>query len=52
MRLSGGKVLAYAAAICSTCSHLVGAITLDLTSEGTFYSSLLSPWEASRMLME
>ncbi|KAB8292960.1 hypothetical protein EYC80_007324 [Monilinia laxa] len=33
MRLSGGKVLAYAAAISSTCSNLVGAITLDITSD-------------------
>ncbi|RAL64752.1 hypothetical protein DID88_001783 [Monilinia fructigena] len=33
MRLSGGKVLAYAAAICSTCINLVGAITLDITSD-------------------
>ncbi|KAI9643572.1 hypothetical protein NHQ30_008192 [Ciborinia camelliae] len=34
MRVSGGKVLAYTAAICSTCSSLVGAITMDLSDAG------------------
>ncbi|CAD6455520.1 44f714e9-782a-402c-a15c-6b04c0c61bc9 [Sclerotinia trifoliorum] len=33
MRVSGGKALAYTVAICSTCSSLVGAITLDLSSD-------------------
>ncbi|QSZ31407.1 hypothetical protein DSL72_000972 [Monilinia vaccinii-corymbosi] len=33
MRVSGGEVLAYTAAICSTCSSLVGALTMDLSSE-------------------
>lgn len=34
MRVSGGKALAYTAAICSTCSSMVSAITLDLSSDG------------------
>ncbi|CCD43285.1 hypothetical protein ACHAPC_007867 [Botrytis cinerea] len=33
MRVSGGKALAYTAAICSTCSSMVSAITLDLSSD-------------------
>lgn len=38
MRVGGGKVLAYTAAICSTCSSLVSAITLDLSSDGMLSS--------------
>ncbi|ESZ93427.1 glycoside hydrolase family 76 protein [Sclerotinia borealis F-4128] len=33
MRVCGGKVLAHTAAICSTCSSLVGAITMDISSD-------------------
>jgi hypothetical protein len=43
MRFSGGKALAYTAAICSTCSTFVSAITLDLSSDGILPPELSPP---------